>query len=374
MTKLHEIRTTLRTALLLLLVFVLSWPANLRVASAADIHANMPGSRQLLRAVTMMDGKVMVTGGNDGIAHSAATFVYDPVSNTWTTKASMGTPRFSHAMVLLQSGRIMAIGGKNFAQGVLNTVEIYDPVTDTWSDGAPMSVKRASHVAATLPDGRVLVAGGGNDEGDLSSTEIYDPATNTWIAGPSLPAPRKETGAALLGDGRVLLEGGMVGGTMSSSAIVYDAATNSWSSVANLPTLRYIHAMTSLEDGRVSVSGGFDSNYNRLMNTVIYDPDTNSWSSGPSLNNGILGHDAVLLHSGKVFVVGGEGIGGPSKISQSHHPTPRTPLPKVSVAAGEVTPGTNVTLSTYISGLMIHYTTDGSTPTTASPVYSARSR
>ncbi len=365
------VRKGLRMIVASMLVLALAWPAGLRVASAADNHANMPGNRQLHDAVTMADGKVMVTGGNDGMAHSAATMIYDPTLNAWSYGTSMASARFSHTSVVLNDGRVMAIGGNNFSTGYMNSVEIYDPIANTWSAGAPLSALRASHVAVTLPDGRVLVAGGGDDNGDLASTEIYDPATNTWSAGPSMPATRKESGGALMGDGRVLVAGGTVAGSMSNSALIYDPASNSWSSAANMPTMRYIHGMTSLEDGRVSVVGGFDPNYSPLTSTVIYDPDTNSWTSGPSMNVGLIAPRAVLLQSGKVFVAGGAGNSGPSNHSESYRPVPRTPAPKASVASGEVAPGTNVTLSTFMNLGTIHYTTDGSTPTTASPVYSA---
>ncbi|WP_233162471.1 MULTISPECIES: chitobiase/beta-hexosaminidase C-terminal domain-containing protein [unclassified Cohnella] len=39
------------------------------------------------------------------------------------------------------------------------------------------------------------------------------------------------------------------------------------------------------------------------------------------------------------------------------------------MSSGEISPGTNVTLSSIVTGLNIHYTTDGSTPTLASPIY-----
>ncbi|UJF32362.1 fibronectin type III domain-containing protein [Paenibacillus hexagrammi] len=363
-------RQLFRMLLASLLVLVLVWPAYLPVASAATNDANMPANRQLHRAVTMADGKVMVTGGNDGMQHTATTMIYNPTLNSWMYGVSMLTARFSHAAVLLHDGRVMVIGGNSFDTGVLNSVEIYNPSTSTWSAAAPLSVLRAAHTAVTLPDGRVLVIGGGNDDGDLASTEIYDPSTNVWSAGPSMPSTRKEFGAALMGDGRVLVSGGTVNGSMSNSALIYDPTSNSWSAAANMPTMRYIHGSTTLEDGRVSVVGGFDPNYTPLTSTVIYDPETDSWISGPTLNVGLIAPEAVLLQTGEVFVAGGAGNSGPSNHSESHRPVPRTSMPKASVAAGAVSPGTNVSLSTFAAGAAIYYTTDGSTPTTASTVYS----
>src|SRR5690606_20175695 len=71
------------------------------------------------------------------------------------------------------------------------------------------------------------------------------------------------------------------------------------------------------------------------------------------------------------FVIGGTGNSGVLKSSESHTQTPRTPMPTVSVAPGEVPSGTSIILQSISPSAVIHYTTDGSTPTTASPVYSS---
>jgi NADH:ubiquinone oxidoreductase subunit F (NADH-binding) len=49
---------------------------------------------------------------------------------------------------------------------------------------------------------------------------------------------------------------------------------------------------------------------------------------------------------------------------------PQTPPPTFSPGAGTYAPGQTVTLADSISTATIRYTTDGSTPTTKSPVYS----
>ncbi|MCD1258977.1 fibronectin type III domain-containing protein [Paenibacillus athensensis] len=361
----------LRMLLASLLMLAIVWPVHVEVASAATNLANLLANRQLHRAVTMADGKVMVTGGNDGITDTATTMIYNPTSNTWAYGASMSTPRFSHAAVLLHDGRIMVMGGNSFNDGTLKTSEIYDPITSTWSAAAPLSVMRAAHAAVTLPDGRVLVAGGSDDNGqDLATTEIYNPTTNTWSAGAIMPQTRKEFGLALMGNGKVLASGGTVNGTMSNTALIYDPASDSWSSAANMPAGRYVHGSTTLEDGRVTAVGGFDPTYSPLTSTIIYDPEDNTWTSGPAMNVGLIVPEVVLLQSGDVFVAGGSGNSGPTNHSETYHPTPRTSMPQPSVAAGAVSPGTNISLTTYASGTTIYYTTDGSTPTTSSTVYS----
>lgn len=51
--------------------------------------------------------------------------------------------------------------------------------------------------------------------------------------------------------------------------------------------------------------------------------------------------------------------------------TPKVKTPKILPAGGEVEKGTEVTITCATEGATIHYTTDGSTPTAESPVYSS---
>lgn len=50
---------------------------------------------------------------------------YDPVTDTWTEKVNMPTPRISLSTSVV-NGKIYAIGGWNGDQFILSTVEEYD--------------------------------------------------------------------------------------------------------------------------------------------------------------------------------------------------------------------------------------------------------
>jgi hypothetical protein len=56
----------------------------------------------------------------------------------------------------------------------LNAAELYDVATGTWSTTASLNTPRSGHTATRLPGGKVLVAGGSNGTDVLSSVELYD--------------------------------------------------------------------------------------------------------------------------------------------------------------------------------------------------------
>src|SRR4051812_43707188 len=83
------------------------------------------------------------------------------VGGTWTTTASMITPRKYYASNVLQDGRVFVLGGEysGFAGSLnySNKGEIYDPVANTWTaiPNYPATIF-GDDPSALLPDGRVL--------------------------------------------------------------------------------------------------------------------------------------------------------------------------------------------------------------------------
>ncbi|GAI92263.1 unnamed protein product, partial [marine sediment metagenome] len=96
---------------------------------------------------------------------------YDPVTDTWTTKSPMSTPRMYFA-ACADNGKIYVIGGEstNFNE-TLSTIEEYDPATDTWTMKATMPTERGDF-AACADYGKIYVIGGQNSL-KVYSTEVY---------------------------------------------------------------------------------------------------------------------------------------------------------------------------------------------------------
>jgi autotransporter-associated beta strand protein len=279
-----------------------SWSAAGSLAAARYRHVT----------ILLPNGKVLVTGGT-GTATLASCELYDPATNSWSAAASLAAARYGHTTTVLtsgpNSGKVLVVGGSGSA--TFASCELYDPATNTWSAAASLTTARYLHTAVLLNSGKVLVIGGYTGTVTTASCELYDPVSNTWSAAGSLPAAKYQNTATLLtsgtNSGKVLVTGGYSGSAYMSSCELYDPATNTWSAAASLTTTRSGHTATLLTSGKVLVTGGYNSYY--LSTCQIYDPDTNTWATVRSLAVPRQYHRETLLisgaNSGKVLVSGG---------------------------------------------------------------------
>jgi hypothetical protein len=190
----------------------------------------------------------------------------------------MGTPRSEHAAVRLLDGRVLVVGG-NGAEPDPATPELYNPATGTWSFTGNTLKPPARFPPTLLLDGRVLV-GDVDDpdpatEGDeIAGAEVYDPDSGTWSATGNMIQDTDTwccATATLLRDGRVLVTG-------QGGAQVYDPDSGTWSATGNMITPRHFHTATLLRDGKVLAAGGYDGGDYRVDSAELYDPDTGSWT------------------------------------------------------------------------------------------------
>jgi galactose oxidase len=123
-------------------------------------------------AVMYDTGKILTLGGAPSYANSDATadaHIVTITGDTVTSRqvGSMANTRSFQNSVVLPDGKVLVIGGQNYAvpfsdnTAVLNA-ELWDPSTEKFTTMATMTVPRTYHsVALLLPDGRVFSAGGG---------------------------------------------------------------------------------------------------------------------------------------------------------------------------------------------------------------------
>src|SRR5262245_22433906 len=96
-------------------------------------------------------------------------YAYDPMTNKWSWKASLGTPRGYLSYTQLD-GKLYAIGGAITGSTVFPNNDKYDPVLDTWTARQGLTTARQGHVAAAV-NGKLYVIAGTNELANTPSTE-----------------------------------------------------------------------------------------------------------------------------------------------------------------------------------------------------------
>jgi len=182
-----RINAVLLLILLLTAVCLTINPLQATDSQVWETKSSMHTARASL-GVAVVNGNIYAIGGviepPSYVTCSGANEKYDPKSNQWTIKTSMPTPRASFATAVVE-GKIYCIGGTTGlkdGQVVTSSVnEVYDPKTDTWSTKTAMPTPRVG-VSAGVVDGKIYVVGG-----DSNVTEVYDPATDTWNTKAAMP-------------------------------------------------------------------------------------------------------------------------------------------------------------------------------------------
>lgn len=166
-------------------------------------------------AVTGPDGRIYVIGGTGPYLQDPHQFArsnvlrYNPTTNTWdTTLPSITTARTQHAAVVGCDGKIVVIGGTDFWDKALNSVEAYDTATPGPLPFPAMPRAHKKVIATVGPDCNIYaVTNDADPNTGLVQTEIFDRASNQWIANPpTLPMqPCCEYGAVTTHDGRIFV-------------------------------------------------------------------------------------------------------------------------------------------------------------------------
>jgi hypothetical protein len=181
--------------------------------------ANMPTPRRGLGAAVVGDA-LFAIGGSTGTTPCSGTPLatverYDIETNTWTTVASLPSPRSDLAAVA-HGGKIFVFGGcRGSLSAVTGEVDVYDVSSDTWSTApADLPTPRSSFYGAGRKGGTVYVIGGQSGGIQLATNEAYNIAADSWSTAEPMPSPRAEMGVASHG-GQIYTVGGGLQGVSS---------------------------------------------------------------------------------------------------------------------------------------------------------------
>jgi N-acetylneuraminic acid mutarotase len=138
-------------------------------------------------------------------------FRYDPGADTWMELATPSIDLFYyHRLVGGTISKKIYVGTPGS-----KTLDVYDPLTDTWTPRASSVAVRSGAASAVL-GARLYMMGGARLNADGTATEVrttnvYDPGTNTWTTQAALPTLRSAASAARIvvgGQARIELVGG----------------------------------------------------------------------------------------------------------------------------------------------------------------------
>lgn len=270
--------------------------------------APMPTARHQ-PGVGIVNGILYAVGGLSGNPFEGtgtlSTFeAYDPVTNTWTTKAPLPTPTGGLAVGVV-GGVLYAIGGYNSTGSPwVATIEAYDPVTNTWTSKTPMPTARQDPGVGVV-NGILYVVGGFVGSTMLSTVEAYDPITDAWTTRSPMPTARVGLGVGVV-DGILYALGGEITpwGVAVATVEAYDPATDTWTTKAPLPTVR-IGPSVGVIDGILYACAGISTEFGSMLSTVdAYDPSTNTWTPVASIPTA-RGGTGVGVVNGILYAVGG---------------------------------------------------------------------
>jgi N-acetylneuraminic acid mutarotase len=146
-------------------------------------------------------------------------FRYNPATDQWTRLPSpFAKPTHAPAIGGVIAGKFYVMANSGDTYNAYFTV--YDPVTNRWTPRTSLGLARRGAASAVL-DGKLYVMGGTrlNAATDAFDTvrlsSVYDPVTNLWSSRASMPSARTDIAAAkvfLNGQPRIELVGGIAPG------------------------------------------------------------------------------------------------------------------------------------------------------------------
>ncbi|MDB5257610.1 MAG: C-terminal target protein [Chitinophagaceae bacterium] len=294
-------------------------------AQTVTVTGSLQTGRVLHRSHLLSNGKLLVFGGdNDNLGSPevyASAELYDPASQTWSYTGSMKATRTAFASVVLNDGRVLAIGGMN-TTNYKASCELYDPSTGTWDYTDSLHSSSVFHSAVKLSDGKVLVAGKSGEK----TSELYDPATNTWRQVGQMNLYHGDGIAMIvLDNGKVLATGGS---QTPTKAELYDPVSEQWTLLSNnMVRAHSHHSIIRLKTGKYLIAGTLTSlSTTDMLYTELYDATASSFTATGNMVSYVARAPLVLLDDGKVLVYNSGDIQTPlnSKCIQIYNPTTGT--------------------------------------------------
>lgn len=191
-----------------------------------ETKASMPTARYGM-TISVVDDKFYLIGGTKEGSNTRLAIdvneVYDPVTDSWTTKADIPNEISGYRLTsAVADSKIYCIKSNSW---IVNPkrINVYDPVNDDWSVKANSPLNQSCPTAvATVGDSAVRIY-----VFDGSVNQIYDPKVDIWTIGTTMITPRDYVSVAVI-DYILYVIGGVIGlpSDLFTSAYLYPSAAN----------------------------------------------------------------------------------------------------------------------------------------------------
>lgn len=223
---------------------------------------------------------------NDG---TPAVFM-DPITHTWTAKASTYIPRRTPALVPLNDGRLFVVGSDS-SEPPTSLTQIWDPRDESWTFGPTLPEGYKKTQAVRMRSGRVVVVGMSDDHKRIVCEHWLPGETNWKRCGEWAALHVSSSNEFFVLD--TLESGHAVLLYEADSALILDEASMYWRK-AKLELHQEVHGMSKLPDGRWG--------HNGFPSGKLWDEATRDWIDITAVaERWIVDRGAIRLSDGRVL-------------------------------------------------------------------------
>jgi N-acetylneuraminic acid mutarotase len=262
-----------------------------------------------------INGKGYVTCGvdtNDNCYNDL--WEYDPVFNFWTQKANLPASYRRASFGFEINGKGYLGGGIDDAissvGNIFNQFWMYDPILNSWASKAstPISTFRSAGVSC---NGKGYMIGGADSWTLYSTVYEYNPLTDSWLPKASFPGNPNSSGGREAGTGttvnnKIYFGLGKDDSYFQNDWWEFNPVTNAWLRKTDFPNSGRTGAWSFTMNNKALVGMGSDGSFTN--DTWWYDVGAESWNYTCSFNGG--GRRSVAA-----FSIGNIGYMGTGKSS-----------------------------------------------------------
>lgn len=234
-------------------------------------------------------------------------------SAQWIKKADMNqtaSGRGAAQSFALNNAIYVQGGYVGFTAGYTADMLMYDPVANSWtSKASPTEANRSSGVGFSIGSKGYVGLGAKNYLSFspaptlLTDLNEYDASTNTWTLKASLPDSGRTGSACFVINNKAYVVGGKKGysGTTTRDVWEYNPSNNSWTKKGDLPVGLH-HAVGFASSTNGYLVGGINESNVITDVTFEYNPTTDSWTQKGNFGSPIQG--GIALHAGAYGLCG----------------------------------------------------------------------